>query len=129
MILSDREVRAAIERKIIGVTPCPPGNDKRWSATTLDLTLEQPGRELHGGEPQQERAGQREQQPGLPPARSSAGNRALATEPAASLLHAAKAGTKGSAPRSVLVAPANALGAATLCLDMDVRQSSRSGLC
>ena len=40
MILSDREVRAAIRRKVILVTPCPPANDKRWSATTLDLTLD-----------------------------------------------------------------------------------------
>lgn len=40
MILSDREVRAAIQRKVILVTPCPPANDKRWSATTLDLTLD-----------------------------------------------------------------------------------------
>ncbi len=40
MILSDREVRAAIQRKLIGVTPCPPASDKRWSATTLDLTLD-----------------------------------------------------------------------------------------
>jgi len=40
MILSDREVRAAIQRKVIGVAPSPPANDKRWSATTLDLTLD-----------------------------------------------------------------------------------------
>ncbi len=40
MILSDREVRAAIQRKVIWVTPCPPATDKRWSATTLDLTLD-----------------------------------------------------------------------------------------
>jgi dCTP deaminase len=40
MILSDREARAVIQRKIIGVTPCPPASDKRWSATTLDLTLD-----------------------------------------------------------------------------------------
>ena len=40
MILSDREVRAGVERKLIGVTPCPPASDKRWSATTLDLTLD-----------------------------------------------------------------------------------------
>src|SRR5216683_508004 len=40
MILSDREVRAAIQRKVIWITPPPPANDKRWSATTLDLTLD-----------------------------------------------------------------------------------------
>lgn len=40
MILSDREVRAAIARKVIWVTPCPPAGDKRWSSTTLDLTLD-----------------------------------------------------------------------------------------
>jgi dCTP deaminase len=40
MILSDREARAAIQRKVIGVTPCPPASDQRWSATTLDLTLD-----------------------------------------------------------------------------------------
>jgi dCTP deaminase len=40
MILSDREVRAAVLRKVIGIVPCPPGDDKRWSSTTLDLTLD-----------------------------------------------------------------------------------------
>jgi dCTP deaminase len=40
MILSDREARAVIARKVIGVTPCPPAGDKRWSSTTLDLTLD-----------------------------------------------------------------------------------------
>src|SRR5262249_14128417 len=40
MILSDREARALIARRIIGVTSCPPAGDKRWSATTLDLTLD-----------------------------------------------------------------------------------------
>jgi hypothetical protein len=40
MILSDREARAAVQRKLIGVTPCPPASDPRWSATTLDLTLD-----------------------------------------------------------------------------------------
>jgi dCTP deaminase len=39
MILSDREVRAAIQGRRIWVTPCPPASDKRWSSTTLDLTL------------------------------------------------------------------------------------------
>lgn len=39
MILSDREIRAAIQERRIGVTPCPPADDKRWSPTTLDLTL------------------------------------------------------------------------------------------
>jgi dCTP deaminase len=40
MILSDRETRAAIQRRLIGVTPCPPASDPRWSPTTLDLTLD-----------------------------------------------------------------------------------------
>jgi dCTP deaminase len=40
MILSDREARAAIGRKVIWVTPCPPAGDKRWSPTSLDLTLD-----------------------------------------------------------------------------------------
>jgi dCTP deaminase len=40
MILSDREVRAAIQRRAIWVSDCPPANNKRWSATTLDLTLD-----------------------------------------------------------------------------------------
>jgi hypothetical protein len=40
MILSDREVKAAVLRKLIWVTPCPPASDRRWSATTLDLTLD-----------------------------------------------------------------------------------------
>jgi dCTP deaminase len=40
MILSDREARGAILRQVIGVTPCPPADDARWSATTLDLTLD-----------------------------------------------------------------------------------------
>ncbi len=40
MILSDREVRAAVQRKVILMTPCPPPSDKRWSATMLDLTLD-----------------------------------------------------------------------------------------
>jgi dCTP deaminase len=39
VILSDREVRAAIRGGVIGVTPCPPDSDKRWASTTLDLTL------------------------------------------------------------------------------------------
>jgi dCTP deaminase len=40
VILSDREARALIQRKIIWVTPCPPPGEKRWSATSLDLTLD-----------------------------------------------------------------------------------------
>jgi dCTP deaminase len=40
MILSDREMRAAVQRGLIWVTPAPPAGDKRWSATTLDLTLD-----------------------------------------------------------------------------------------
>jgi dCTP deaminase len=40
VILSDREIRAGVQRKLISITPCPPADDKRWSATTLDLTLD-----------------------------------------------------------------------------------------
>jgi dCTP deaminase len=40
MILSDREVRAAIQQGIISVSNCPPASDKRWASTTLDLTLD-----------------------------------------------------------------------------------------
>jgi len=40
MILSDREVRAAVQRKLIGIVPCPPADDRRWASTTLDLTLD-----------------------------------------------------------------------------------------
>lgn len=39
MILSDRETRAARQRKLIWISDCPPAADKRWSSTTLDLTL------------------------------------------------------------------------------------------
>jgi dCTP deaminase len=39
MILSDREVRAARQRRSIWVSDCPPASSKRWSSTTLDLTL------------------------------------------------------------------------------------------
>lgn len=39
MILSDREIRLAIERGAIGLTPCPPADSSRWSSTTIDLTL------------------------------------------------------------------------------------------
>ena len=39
MILSDREARAACGRRVIWVSDCPPAGNKRWSSTTLDLTL------------------------------------------------------------------------------------------
>ena len=39
MILSDREVRAARERRLIWISDCPPRSNQRWSSTTLDLTL------------------------------------------------------------------------------------------
>jgi len=51
MILSDREVRAALQRRLIWVSSCPPVADKRWSSTTLDLTLDaeiRPWKELGG---------------------------------------------------------------------------------
>ena len=40
MILSDREIQAAIARKAILVTGCPPSDSPRWSSTSLDLTLD-----------------------------------------------------------------------------------------
>lgn len=40
MILSDREIRLAIERKAIGLSPCPPADSGRWSSTTVDLLLD-----------------------------------------------------------------------------------------
>src|SRR4051812_41886821 len=40
MILSDREVRLANERGAIVLNPCPPRDSKRWSPTTVDLTLD-----------------------------------------------------------------------------------------
>jgi hypothetical protein len=35
MILSDREVRAAIQRKVIWVSNCPLASDKRWRWSSL----------------------------------------------------------------------------------------------
>src|SRR4051812_42985222 len=40
MILSDREIRLAIERGVIGLMPCPPADSSSWSSTTVDLTLD-----------------------------------------------------------------------------------------
>jgi dCTP deaminase len=40
MILSDREILAAIARGAIGLTPCPPPGDSRWTSTAVDLTLD-----------------------------------------------------------------------------------------
>ena len=40
MILSDREMLAAIARKAIFITPCPPEDSNRWTSTALDLTLD-----------------------------------------------------------------------------------------
>jgi len=40
MILSDREIRLAIERGVIGLTSSPPPDSSRWSSTTVDLTLD-----------------------------------------------------------------------------------------
>jgi dCTP deaminase len=40
MILSDREIRLAIARGAIGLTPCPLPDSPRWSSTTLDLLLD-----------------------------------------------------------------------------------------
>lgn len=40
MILSDREIRLAVDRGAIGLTPCPPAGSPLWSSTTVDLTLD-----------------------------------------------------------------------------------------
>lgn len=40
MILSDREIRLAISRGVIGLSPCPPADSARWSSTTIDLLLD-----------------------------------------------------------------------------------------
>jgi hypothetical protein len=48
MILSDREVRAAKRGGVIGVTSCPADSEKRWTSTTLDLTLAEE-QQLAGG--------------------------------------------------------------------------------
>ena len=40
MILSDREVKAAVARRLILISDFPENNNKRWSSTTLDLTLD-----------------------------------------------------------------------------------------
>lgn len=40
MILSDREIRAAIARDALRITPLPPIDSPRWSSTALDLTLD-----------------------------------------------------------------------------------------
>jgi dCTP deaminase len=40
MILSDREVRSAVARRIIGITEMPGANSSRWASHALDLTLD-----------------------------------------------------------------------------------------
>src|SRR5262245_41063270 len=40
MILSDREILAAVARGAIGLTPCPPADSLRWTSTAVDLTLD-----------------------------------------------------------------------------------------
>jgi dCTP deaminase len=41
MILSDREIIAALKRRFIRITPEPdPSNSDIWSSTALDLTLD-----------------------------------------------------------------------------------------
>ena len=40
MILSTREIRAAIRCRSIGLTNCPPNDSPRWTSTTVDLTLD-----------------------------------------------------------------------------------------
>jgi dCTP deaminase len=40
MILSDREILAALARQAMFLTPCPPGGSLDWTSTALDLTLD-----------------------------------------------------------------------------------------
>ena len=40
MILSDREIRAAIERDALRITPTPAFDSPNWSSTAIDLTLD-----------------------------------------------------------------------------------------
>ena len=40
MILSDREILAAVQRGDIGITPLAPFRSKPWTSTALDLTLD-----------------------------------------------------------------------------------------
>jgi dCTP deaminase len=40
VILSDREIMAAIARGAISIKGCPPADSPRWSSTSLDLTLD-----------------------------------------------------------------------------------------
>lgn len=46
MILSDREMQAAIAKGDIIITDCPPPDSPRWTSTTLDLTLDAETRPL-----------------------------------------------------------------------------------
>jgi len=40
MILSGREILAALARDAIALVPCPPAGDDRWTSTAVDLTLD-----------------------------------------------------------------------------------------
>ncbi len=40
MILSDREIRAAIARDALRITPCPASDSPNWSSMAIDLTLD-----------------------------------------------------------------------------------------
>jgi deoxycytidine triphosphate deaminase len=40
MILSDREIRAALNRQSIRITPDPRQDDSVWSSTAIDLHLD-----------------------------------------------------------------------------------------
>jgi dCTP deaminase len=40
MILSDREIWAALDRGVVKITPSPPPTSERWSSTALDLTVD-----------------------------------------------------------------------------------------
>jgi len=40
VILSDREIMAAIGRRAISLVPCPALDSSRWTSTTIDLTLD-----------------------------------------------------------------------------------------
>ncbi len=42
MILSDREIQAALERGSMRITPDPRGDSSLWSSTAVDLRLGEP---------------------------------------------------------------------------------------
>ena len=42
MLLSDREIQAALQRGVLRITPTPTEINSRWASTAVDLTLDAP---------------------------------------------------------------------------------------